>query len=257
MTFRLRGKAATARQAAASVAATLESFDFSRVAVQNVSRHFGRRKALSQVAFTCDAGDIIGLLGPNGAGKSTLLSILATLLAPSMGRVEYGDRTSADAGADVRARIGLLAHDLFLYPELTARENLTFFGRLYGLDAVESRVARALDGAGLSARADDVVSGFSRGMRQRVALERALLHEPRLILLDEPFTGLDQASTERLLERFRERQQAGCLLIVATHDLEIVDGVLTRAVFLSNGRQVGGQAEGVDLKEQYRRLVSH
>lgn len=233
------------------------AFDFSRVAVQKVSRHFGRRKALSQVVFTCDAGDIIGLLGPNGAGKSTLLSILATLLAPSTGRVTYGDRTSADAGADVRARIGLLAHDLFLYPELTARENLTFFGQLYGLDEVEGRVDRALDQAGLSARADDQVSGLSRGMRQRVALERALLHEPRLILLDEPFTGLDQASTERLLERFRERQRAGCLVIVATHDLEIVDGILTRAVFLSNGRQVGGPSEGVDLKEQYRRAVIH
>ena len=97
------------------------NFDFHHLAVVDVSRHFGRRKALSQIAFTCDAGDIVGLLGPNGAGKSTLLSILATLLAPSAGKVEYGERTSADAGADLRSRIGLLAHDLFLYPELTAR----------------------------------------------------------------------------------------------------------------------------------------
>ena len=231
-------------------------FDFRRVAVVNVSRHFGRRKALSQVAFTCDAGDIVGLLGPNGAGKSTLLSILATLLAPSIGKVEYGDRTSADAGADLRARIGFLAHDLFLYPELTARENLSFFGELYGLGDVKARVDRALDAAGLSTRADDFVSGFSRGMRQRVALERALIHDPRLLLLDEPFTGLDQASTERLVERLRERQQAGCLLILATHDLDIVDGLLSRAVFLQNGRQVGGPVDGMDLREQYRHAVT-
>ena len=233
------------------------AFDFRRLAVLNVSRHFGRRKALSQVAFTCEAGEMVGLLGPNGAGKSTLLSILATLLAPSSGKVEYGDRTSAEAGAEVRARIGLLAHDLFLYPELTARENLSFFGALYGIDDVEAQVSRALDRAGLSARADDQVLGFSRGMRQRVALERALLHDPRLILLDEPFTGLDQSSIERLVERLRERQQAGCLLIVATHDLDIVDGLLSRAVFLHNGRQVGSPNQGVDLREQYRRAVLH
>jgi heme exporter protein A len=225
--------------------------------VLKVSRHFGRRKALSQVEFKCDAGEIVGLLGPNGAGKSTLLSILATLLAPSTGKVEYGDRASAAAGPDLRARIGLLAHDLFLYPELTARENLDFFGQLYGLDEVGGRVERALQAAGLGARADDQVSGFSRGMRQRVALERALLHEPRLILLDEPFTGLDQASTERLVERLRERQQAGCLLIVATHDLDIVDGLLSCAVFLKNGRQVGVPTDGIDLRAQYRSAVLH
>jgi heme ABC exporter ATP-binding subunit CcmA len=253
--IRLRGKAASAGQNPHDGSGNYA--DFRRVAVVNVSRHFGRRKALSQVTFTCEAGEIVGLLGPNGAGKSTLLSILATLLAPSTGTVEYGERSSADAGADVRARIGLLAHDLFLYPELTARENLTFFGQIYGLDAVDERVGRALEGAGLSARADDQVSGFSRGMRQRVALERALLHEPRLILLDEPFTGLDQASTERLVERLRGCQQAGSLLIVATHDLDIVDGVLTRAVFLKNGRQVGAPAEGVDLRERYRSAVLH
>jgi heme exporter protein A len=233
------------------------SFDFRRVSALNVSRHFGRRKALSQVEFSCGAGEIVGLLGPNGAGKSTLLSILATLLAPSTGKVEYGARTSADAGPELRARIGLLAHDLFLYPELTARENLTFFGQLYGLDDVNGRVERALEAAGLGTRADDQVSGFSRGMRQRVALERALLHEPRLILLDEPFTGLDQASTERLVERLRERQQAGCLLIVATHDLDIVDGLLSRAVFLKNGRQVGVPTDGIDLRSQYRSAVLH
>jgi heme exporter protein A len=229
--------------------------DFERLAVLNVSRHFGRRKALSQITFTCDSGAIVGLLGPNGAGKSTLLSILATLLAPSTGSVEYGARTVADGGADLRARIGLLAHDLFLYPELTARENLTFFGQLYGLDDALGRVERALESAGLSARADDQVLGFSRGMRQRVALERALLHDPRLILLDEPFTGLDQASTERLVERLRDRQRAGCLLVVATHDLDIVEGLLSRAVFLKNGRQVGVPAEGMDLREQYRSAV--
>jgi heme exporter protein A len=244
VTFRLRGIAATAGRV-----------DFRRLAVIDVARHFGRRKALSQVTFTCDAGEIVGLLGPNGAGKSTLLSILATLLSPSAGRVEYGAQTAEQGGADVRRCIGLLAHDLFLYPELTARENLTFFAQLYGLADARRVVGQALERAGLSSRGDDLISGFSRGMRQRVALERALLHDPRLILLDEPFTGLDQASTAALVERLQERQRAGCLLVVATHDLDIVDGVLSRAVFLRSGRQVGSPGVGAELREQYRRAM--
>ena len=229
--------------------------DFRRLAVIDVVRHFGRRKALSQVSFVCDAGEIVGLLGPNGAGKSTLLSILATLLSPSAGRVEYGERTSEEGGAGIRARIGMLGHDLFLYPELTARENLTFFGELYGLAGVPALVQHALERAGLAPRGDDAIAGFSRGMRQRVALERALLHDPRLILLDEPFTGLDQASTTALVERLQERQRAGCLLVVATHDLDVADGLLTRAIYLKNGRMVGTDSERGGLRDRYRQMV--
>jgi len=204
-----------------------------RLNVVDVARHYGRRKALSQISFTCSAGEIVGLLGPNGAGKSTLLNILATLLSPSKGKIEYGELAAKD-GAAIRAQLGMLGHDLFLYPELTARENLTFFAQLYGLPDAARTAASALDRAGLADRADDFVSGFSRGMRQRVALERALLHEPRLILLDEPFTGLDQTSADALVDRLRERQRAGCLIVLATHDLDVADGLLTRAIYLKN-----------------------
>ena len=227
-----------------------------RLEVIDVARYFGRRKALSQVNFTCESGEIVGLLGPNGAGKSTLLNILATLLSPSKGSVIYGDRTAADGGAEIRAGIGMLGHDLFLYPELTARENLSFFGQLYGLKDVGGVVTRSLDRAGLSARGDDFVSGFSRGMRQRVALERALLHDPRLILLDEPFTGLDQASTAALVARLRDRQQAGCLIVLATHDLDIVDGLLTRALFLVGGRPIPDSTGGGTLRERYQAAIA-
>jgi heme exporter protein A len=227
----------------------------SRLDVIDVARYFGRRKALSQVNFTCDAGEIVGLLGPNGAGKSTLLNIIATLLNPSKGRVVYGDRTAADGGAAVRAQIGMLGHDLFLYPELTARENLTFFGELYGLRDVPKAVAAAFEYSGLASRADDLVSGFSRGMRQRVALERALLHHPRLILLDEPFTGLDQASTSALASRLRDQQRAGCLIVLATHDLEIADTLLTKALFLIDGKPVAVPDSGAPLRERYQAAV--
>jgi len=229
---------------------------FERLRVIDVARHYGRRKALSQISFTCEPGEIVGLLGPNGAGKSTLLNILATVLSPSVGRVQYGDHTGTDAGASVRAQIGMLGHDLFLYPELTARENLTFFAHLYGLKEVAETVNAALDSANLIARADDYVSGFSRGMRQRVALERALLHGPRLILLDEPFTGLDQASTAALVARLRERQRAGCMIVLATHDLDVVDGVLTRALFLINGKQSADSGSGGSLRDRYQAAVA-
>ena len=225
-----------------------------RLTVTDVARHYGRRKALSQINFTCDAGEIVGLLGPNGAGKSTLLNILATLLTASKGRVEYGD-VGATMGAEVRGRIGMLGHDLFLYPELTARENLTFFTRLYGVADVPGVVSRALERAGLTERADDLVSGFSRGMRQRVALERALLHEPELILLDEPFTGLDQASTAALVARLRDRQRAGCLIVLATHDLDVAEGLLSRAIYLKDGRMVGSDTGSDGLLDRYRRAI--
>jgi heme exporter protein A len=225
-----------------------------RLRVVDVSRHYGRRKALSQISFTCEAGEIVGLLGPNGAGKSTLLSILATVLTPSKGTIEYGDVTATDS-ATVRAMLGMLGHDLFLYPELTARENLAFFAHIYGLRDAAGVAASALERAGLAERADDIVSGFSRGMRQRVALERALLHDPQLILLDEPFTGLDQTSTQALVDRLKDRQRAGCVIVLATHDLDVADGLLTRAVYLKNGRVVGTDADTTGLAGRYRRAM--
>ncbi len=231
------------------------SADFDRVAAVQVGRHYGRRRALADISFTASGGDILGLLGPNGAGKSTLLAILGTLLAASTGRVEYGAAggPSGDAAA-VRARIGMLGHDLFLYPELTALENLVFFGRLYGVSEAPRRAAEALERAGLSARAGDAVSALSRGMRQRVALERALLHQPRLLLLDEPFTGLDQASAAALVGRLREEQQRGVVTVLATHDLDVVDGLLTSTLFLRNGRQVAPTAAG-GLRDRYREAM--
>jgi len=226
-----------------------------RLIVTDVARHYGRRKALSQISFTCEAGEIVGLLGPNGAGKSTLLNVLATLVTPSRGSVQYGDRSASEGGAEMRGMIGMLGHDLFLYPELTARENLTFFAQLYGVTDVAGTVTAALDQAGLAERADDFVSSYSRGMRQRVALERALLHGPRLILLDEPFTGLDQASTAALVARLQERQQAGCLIILATHDLDVAEGLLSRAIYLKDGRMVGSDVESRGLADRYRRAI--
>ncbi len=230
--------------------------DFTSLTFTDVSRNFGRRRALSRVSFRCEAGQIVALLGPNGAGKSTLLSITATLLAASSGEVLYGDVTSRAAGAALRGRIGLLGHDLYLYPELSAAENLTFFAKIYGLDNVAGRVDEALERAELSTRRDDAVSGFSRGMRQRLALERALVHDPRLVLLDEPFTGLDDAATDALRRRLEGLRTAGRIVLVTTHDLETIEGLIDRAVMLQNGRLVTIEAGAGSLRDRYRRLCA-
>lgn len=230
------------------------SLDFDQVIVSDVSRVYGRRRALSRVSLTCSAGEIIGLLGPNGAGKSTLLGVLATLAEPSAGEVRYGEWTAREGGAPLRAQVGFLSHELQLYPELSARENLEFFAGMYGLDRVGDRAVEALTTAGLDDRADDVVEGFSRGMRQRLALERALIHAPRLVLFDEPFTGLDEASCQALVTRLQSLRAAGRIVLVATHDLDVVDRVLDRAVLLHVGRLQELGHEG-SLRERYRRAV--
>lgn len=230
------------------------SYDFEEVALINVSRHFGRRRALAHVSLTARQGDIVGLLGPNGAGKSTLIAILATLATPSSGEVRYGGRRAHDVGAGLRRRIGLLAHELHLYPELSARENLSFFAELYGLN-VNAEIGAALERAGLSGRGDDSVAGFSRGMRQRLALERALLHLPRLVLLDEPFTGLDDRGVTVVADRLRTLAAAGCIVIVATHDLDVADGLVTRVAIVRNGRLISDEPAVVGLRSRYRELV--
>ena len=228
--------------------------DFEEVSAEDVSRHFGRRRAVSRMTFRAARGMILGLLGPNGAGKSTLLAMLATVLRPSSGTIRYGTHEPS-AGSALRARIGVLGHDLFLYPELTARENLAFFAGLYGIADTDGRARAALERAGLDTRRDDPVSSFSRGMRQRVALERALIHDPRLALLDEPFTGLDDASSAALLGRLRALRESGAIVILATHDLDLAEGLLDRALFLRDGRIVEALATPGGLRSTYRNVI--
>ena len=228
--------------------------DFESVRVADVSRHFGRRRALSKINLTARAGDIVGLLGPNGAGKSTLISVLATLARPTTGEVRYGDHLAARLGPALRHRLGLLAHELFLYPELSARQNLAFFAALYGLDP-DTVVDAALERAGLAERGDDDVSGFSRGMRQRLAVERALLHRPRLALFDEPFTGLDDRAVTIVSDRLRALAADGAIVVVATHDLDLADGLVTRIALIKDGRLLADEPAAGGLRARYRGVV--
>ena len=230
--------------------------EFDEVRLVDVSRHFGRRRAVSRVSLTIHSGDIIGLLGPNGAGKSTLIGMLATLVVPTSGSVTYGGQPARTLGGPLRRTIGLLAHELHLYTELSARQNLAFFAQLYGLDARDT-VDRALAAAGLTDRADDPVSGFSRGMRQRLALERALLHEPRLVLMDEPFTGLDDAAAQLVTDRLRRLASTGAIVVMATHDLDLADGLVNRVAIVRGGRLLEDEPAAQGLRARYRALVAN
>ena len=233
---------------------TVPHLDFDSVQLLDVSRHFGRRRALSHISLTLRSGEIVGLLGPNGAGKSTLITTLATLAAPTSGEVRYGNQPARALGAALRSRIGLLAHELHLYPELSARQNLTFFAELYGLDP-RGQVDAALASAGLLDRADDPVNGFSRGMRQRLALERALLHQPRLVLFDEPFTGLDDRAAALVSDRLRHLAAEGAIVVLATHDLDLADGLVTRAALIRDGRLLSDEPAPTSLRARYRALI--
>jgi len=250
--------------------------DFEELSVDDLSRNFGRRRALSRVSFRCSSGSILGLLGPNGAGKSTLLAILATLLRPTSGTIRYGrigtiNEHGMDRGAglpdgnrragpfgpaDLRAALGMLGHDLYLYPELTARENLAFFAGLYGAADAGAAADRALARAALSDRGNDPVGRFSRGMRQRVALERALIHEPHLLLLDEPFTGLDDRSVVALSRRLRELREEGRIVVLATHDLDLAEGLFDHVVFLREGRMVDTRERPQALRSLYQAVMA-
>ncbi|HEY7475416.1 MAG TPA: ABC transporter ATP-binding protein [Vicinamibacterales bacterium] len=231
--------------------------DFEFVEAREVSRHYGRRKALSRVSLCCRAGEIVGLFGPNGAGKSTLLGLFSTLLRPSLGEIRFGEHPAESLGDGVRRQIGMLGHDLFLYGDLTAAENLEFFGKLYRLPAsgLPATIQHALATAKIQDRADDRVGAFSRGLRQRLALERALLHQPRLVLLDEPFTGLDDDSAAALTARLRTLRDSGAIVVMATHDFESADALVDRAVCLKDGRAREITASGGTIRERYRRTL--
>lgn len=235
---------------------TGRAFDFDEVVARGLTRHFGRRRALSKVELTCRAGQIVGLFGPNGAGKSTLIGVLSSLLRPTSGEVRYGGRLAGEIGDSFRAQVGVLGHDLFLYSDLSARENLTFFGRLYGIADLDARVANALVQSRLEDRAEDRVAGFSRGLRQRLALERALLHGPKLVLLDEPFTGLDDESASLLINRLAVLRQSGAIIVMASHDFESADRLVDRAICLDAGRARELEPGPGTLRDRYRRVTS-
>ena len=225
------------------------------VAATGLTKRFGVLTALADVDLAVAAGTAVAVLGPNGAGKSTLLRILAGLAKPTAGAVRY------EGGAvrqRARARIGYIGHATFLYPALTARENLRFAAQLHGVAEPRARADALLAELGLEAVADRTAGSFSRGLAQRLAIARALVHDPALLLLDEPFTGLDPLSADRLAERIAALRAAQHALVLVTHDLARAAALADHALVLLDGRvawESGGRVEAGALEAAYRRAL--
>ncbi|HET9725453.1 MAG TPA: heme ABC exporter ATP-binding protein CcmA [Gemmatimonadales bacterium] len=217
------------------------------LAARGLRRSFGRVRVLHDVSLSLLPGEVLAVAGPNGAGKSTLLRVLAGLMRPTAGEVRVLGRPLSDDAAESRRAIGLLSHQSLLYDDLTVLENLTFAARLYGLAEPVEAAREALEAAGLATRAGDSPRRLSRGLLQRAAIARALLHRPRVLLLDEPFTALDTASADRLRATLAARRDEGLGLVIVTHHLAEVWELATRVAVLVEGRWVCDEARGGPL----------
>ncbi|MGH0031008.1 MAG: heme ABC exporter ATP-binding protein CcmA [Myxococcota bacterium] len=214
------------------------------IAARALSKRFGRAAALCDVDFELAPGRTLAVLGANGAGKSTLLRLLAGLARPTAGALTVAGRSPTDRQG--RGRVGYVGHATLLYPTLTARENLLFAARLHGLADRETRARSALEREGLAPVADRPAGGFSRGMAQRLAIARGLLHDPPVVLLDEHFTGLDARSADRLAERLASLRDEGRTVVWVTHDPQRAATGSDEALVLARGRVVA-RAEGQAL----------
>jgi heme exporter protein A len=216
---------------------------------RGLRRSFGRVRVLHDIDLTLAPGEALAVAGPNGAGKSTLLRLLAGLLRPTAGEVRVLGRSLRGGDGAARRAIGLLSHQSLLYDDLTLAENLTFAARLYGLSHPVAAAGAALEAAGLGDRSGDLPRRLSRGLLQRAAIARALLHRPRVLLLDEPFTALDVGAAARLRELLRERLTEGVGMVIVTHHLAEVWEIAARVAVMVDGRWVSDQARTGSLEE--------
>jgi heme exporter protein A len=215
--------------------------------------------ALDRLDLRVERGEALALFGPNGAGKTTLIRILTQGLRPSSGTVLVDGVVSRADAIELRQRIGLISHQSLLYDQLTAAENLEFFAKLYGVDEPKARALELLNWTGLAHRAEDPVGTLSRGMRQRVSIARALVHDPPLVFLDEPFTGLDPHAADLLRSALDGLRERGHTILLVTHDLAQGLRLTDRWVLLSRGRLVASgasaEADPAGLVDQLRSVA--
>jgi heme exporter protein A len=230
------------------------------IKVKHLVKRYGHKTILNGLAFDVREGEFVGLLGPNGAGKTTFLRILASLARPDEGQVWIAGHPIPARAARVRRQLGFVSHQPLLYDDLTALENLVFYGRMYNLEHYPERAETVLEQVGLYTRRLELVRTFSRGMRQRLAIGRAMLHDPRVILFDEPHTGLDQDASEMLDRVLVDVAARGRTVVITSHDLARVADLAGRYDVLSRGviaasanrEEIGPE----NLFQFYRQVVS-
>jgi heme exporter protein A len=205
------------------------------ITVKKLVKRFGLKSVLKGLDFEVQPGEFVALLGPNGAGKTTFLRVLASLSRPSLGSVQVAGYRLPDEAAAVRARLGVVSHLPLLYGDLTAEENLRFYGRMYNISGLELRITEVLEMVGLENRRRDLVRTYSRGMQQRLAIGRAVLHDPDVVLFDEPYTGLDQDASSMLDDVLKTVAAKGRTVVMTSHDLARAEELGTRFDILSRG----------------------
>jgi heme exporter protein A len=205
------------------------------IQVRKLVKRFGLKTVLRGLDFEVQEGEFVALLGPNGAGKTTFLRILSSLSRPNLGEVRVAGFRLPEQASAVRARLGVVSHQPLLYGDLTAEENLRFYGRMYGIGDLNIRIDDVLELIGLTPRRRDLVRTFSRGMQQRLAIGRAILHDPDVMLFDEPHTGLDQDACDMLDRVLRDVAARGRTVVMTSHDLARVEELASRFDVLSRG----------------------
>lgn len=229
--------------------------------IKGISKSFGRRKVLDGLDMTVDSGQIVALMGPNGAGKTTLLRIVSTLTSPSSGDVLIDGESVFQDSVYARGSIGVVGHSTYIYDDLTPLENLKFYLSMNGIvgKGAEDLARSLLDRVGLTHRINDRSAVLSRGMRQRLAIARALSHSPKILLLDEPFSSLDQRGVEILTEMLENEREKGRSIIVITHEFSRITSLMDRADILIRGkihRSFGSEElSNMDLRSSYREIV--
>ncbi len=229
------------------------------IQIQGLVKSFGHTYALRGVDLEVAEGEFLTIVGPNGAGKTTLLRVLATLLKPTDGLVRIGGLDLGSGGTEIRRRIGFVSHRPLVYGDLTVEENLHFYGRLYDVHLLEGRVEMLLNLVGLEGRRHDPARTLSRGMQHRLSIARAIIHDPSLLLLDEPYTGLDQRATKMLRQLLQNISAESHTVVMTTHDLERGLELCDRLAILAGGRIVHLAEKAsltlTDLQLAYRRYV--
>lgn len=210
------------------------------IAVEDLVKKYDGHTAVDGISFEIKRGEIFGLLGPNGAGKSTIISILCCLLLPTSGRVSIDGLDIRHDNASIKKIIGVVPQEISLYPTLTARENLAFYGKIYGLSggALKGRVESLLDIVGLADRADDRLEGYSGGMKRRINIAVALLHNPRILFLDEPSTGVDPQSRKRIYDTIQYLNSEGMTVLLTTHQMEDAEKLCHRIAIIDKGKLI-------------------